>query len=136
MQKIIIPAIGPSANRFYAGLHPFVRSKLAKTWHRMVQIEVSRQKLSKYDGRYPVDVKCSVRFQKGARMTDADNCSPTAKLILDGLVLCGVIANDSPRYVRSVTLVPERSPDGTEHTVVTITPAGEDALRADSGGAL
>ena len=67
-----------------------------------------------------MDVECRCFFGKGERLTDADNCSPTAKLVIDGLVRAGILENDSPRFVRSVRLIPGRSENGSSYTNITI----------------
>ena len=121
---IIIHDVAPSANRMYAGMHPMARRKLVSAWKTMVIVEARRQKLTRFRGKYPVDIDCVCRFGRGCRMTDADNCYLTAKLAIDGLVRAGVLVNDSPRYIRSVRFVPERSETGKSYSILTIREAG------------
>lgn len=67
----------------------------------------------------PVDIAvCSYR----ARQVDTDGIS--AKAIIDGIVACGLLADDSPKYVASVTYSQEKVKNKSdEKTVVTITEA-------------
>ncbi len=63
-------------------------------------------------------VVCSYR----TRQVDIDGIS--AKAIIDGLVVCGLLADDSPKYVTSVTYEQEKVKNKSdENTVVTNTEA-------------
>jgi hypothetical protein len=63
-----------------------------------------------------VDIHVSCTFPKGARILDPDNLA--AKLVIDGLKGL-VIHDDSPRYVRTVTLGPCVRGENAE-TVITV----------------
>ena len=53
-------------------------------------------------------------------MADADGIS--AKAVIDGLVLAGVLEDDSPKYVKWVTYSQEKiSKKEDEETIITIT---------------
>ena len=118
--KIIIPEIGPSSNSFYAGMHSAKRSKLANRWHAQVVACVKKQRVGKWQGEYPVRIEVECRFGKSKRGYDADNTSVTAKMSIDGLVHAGVIVDDSPRYVRTVSLSSVKTSDPASITIVTL----------------
>lgn len=119
MIELTIPDIAPSANHFYAGMNVHARRKLAHRWHGIVIISVKSQKIKRI-AEYPVDVTVYCNFGKGKRMLDADNLFPTIKLILDGLILAGILVDDSPKYIRSVRLIPERNRGKSSHSRVVI----------------
>jgi hypothetical protein len=121
---LTVPAIGPSANRFYAGMHPMKRKRIADEWHSFVHACIKGAGLRSYDLGYPAETTCECRFPKGARRTDSDNLFLTAKLIIDTLVRAQILVNDSPKYVASVKLISGLSEDSREWTVLTIRPAG------------
>ena len=109
MIELTIPDIAPSANHFYAGMNVHARRKLAHQWHGMVILAAKQQKIRRLEAnQYPVDIECRCLFGKGRRILDADNLFPTIKLVLDGLILAKILQDDSPRYIRSVRLVPSR----------------------------
>lgn len=125
MVEIVIQEVAPSANNFYSGMHIQERRRLVERWHLLVLVELRRQRLKRFEGEYPVDVECVCRFGRGSRTCDADNLFPTVKMILDGLVIGKYLKGDSPRFIRSVTLVPERSENGKSYTVIRITEVEE-----------
>jgi len=94
-----IPATLPSLNGIYAGQHWTKRARLANEWHTITILACKDAFM--FDG--PVDITVTCTFPKGARLLDPDNLA--AKLVIDGLKGL-VIVDDSPRYVRSVTLGP------------------------------
>lgn len=101
---IFVPYLGPSTNAIYSGLHWAKRKKakddaLKATLSAVVQsgaIPATRQ----------VDLVFRPRLGKGHRKRDTSNNSMTAKLIEDALVKAGILADDTERYVRRVTLEP------------------------------
>ena len=125
MLTITIPAIAPSGNAFYAGMHPMRRRRLADQWHDLVGWCIRDQQVEPYSLGYPARIVCRCCFPAGERMLDADNLFPTAKLIVDSLVRAGVLVNDSPRYISSLELIPERTTLPERYTMVTIQPSKE-----------
>ncbi len=109
---IRIPATLPSLNGIYAGQHWTKRARMANEWHALVDICCGKVHL--FDK--PVDISVACVFPKGARLLDPDNLA--AKLVIDGLK-GSVIKDDSPRYVRTVTLGPCTRGD-TAETVITV----------------
>lgn len=117
MIELRIPDVGPSANTFYSGMHFSKRIKLVRAWHLLIEYEAKHQGIRKVK-HYPVDIEVECFFGKRRRTLDADNCFPTAKLAIDSLVHCGVLAGDSLRFVSSVKFTPFRSDDGSTYTKV------------------
>ena len=106
-----IPATLPSLNGIYAGQHWTKRARLANEWHTITILACKGAFL--FDA--PVDIHVSCTFPKGARLLDPDNLA--AKLVIDGLKGL-VIHDDSPRYVRTVTLGPCLRGERAETTVI------------------
>lgn len=55
-------------------------------------------------------------------LMDTGNCYPTLKAAIDGLVDGGVIQDDSPKYVKSITMMAPRipGPDEPECLILTL----------------
>jgi hypothetical protein len=106
-------------------MHPMRRRKLADQWHALVGWCLIEQRVGPYSLGYPAKIICRCHFPAGERRLDADNLFPTAKLIVDSLVWTRVLVNDSPRYVASLELVPDRSATLERYTMVTIQPAND-----------
>jgi Holliday junction resolvase RusA-like endonuclease len=91
-----------SWNSLYAGRHWRYRAAEARRVHDVVRYAV----LEQHPGVEPfpegqlVAIEVVVYF-KTRRMLDADNICD--KLIIDGLTHAGIISDDSPKYVDSVT---------------------------------
>lgn len=125
MVELVIPDIAPSANKFYAGMNPHARRRLAHQWHGMVLLAAKKQKMQRITN-YPVDVEVYCNFAKGRRLLDADNLFPTIKLVLDGLIMARVLADDSPKYIGSVKLIPQKTGEKDSHTLVVIKSVEDD----------
>lgn len=106
-----IPKALPSWNQHYAGVHWAKRAEQALLWHDLVAVAAGQAT----PFTEPVHI---IVTRYGRRAIDCDNVC--AKLAIDGLVKAGVIENDSPKYVESVTL---RSKAGDPETVIEITSA-------------
>ena len=107
---LIISSKVVSNNKFYSGMHWVVRKKLADAWHEEIFYECKRQKIPKFSFVH-ITIKSISK-----RVLDADNIC--AKLCIDGLVLAEIIKDDSPEYVKSVTLVSEKGKE--EQTIIII----------------
>jgi hypothetical protein len=86
----------PSWNKFYAGSHWRERKQDADRIHLLV--------LAALNGRparmvKPVEIVVTAFF-KGRQF---DPCNVPAKIYIDGLVQAGLLVDDTPRYVDSVT---------------------------------
>jgi len=121
---LTIPEIGPSANEFYAGMHPYVRKRIANQWHTLL-LWIVKDLHIKPITVYPLIADFRIHFGKDRRCYDSDNCAPSAKLVLDGLVRARVLKGDSPRYVASTHLTPVRG-NGKSFIELTLSPV-EDA---------
>lgn len=77
-----------------------------------------------------VDIEAQVHCADGRRQ-DVGACAPAVKAVIDGLVDAGWIADDGPKWVRSVTYLPHR--DDYEHGL-TVTVKSE-RLVIDCAGA-
>ena len=67
----------------------------------------------------PLDTPCRINIHSvRKRLTDPDGVS--AKAAIDGLVHGGILIDDSPEFVKSVTYTQEKAVD-EEYTVITIT---------------
>lgn len=106
-QRIHIPAIAPSINGLYT-MHPMTRSIRAKEFKNLVIFCARDQGIVPVE-RYPVTVHVVCWFGPGKRQYDAENLALSAKFAGDGLRAAGILENDSPAYVASVTLEPRRT---------------------------
>ena len=97
MIKIEIDDILPSLNLWYAGIHWSKRKKLVDLWHTMVKIYVNNNKVKPVE-KYPVCI-ISQTFLKSKRSRDTDNGILANKICCDGLVLVGILKDDTPEYV-------------------------------------
>lgn len=70
---------------------------MAETAHQLVAIACREQNIQPITS-YPVHIKVTA-YRK--RVIDASNCN--AKLLEDGLVKAGILKDDSPKYVDSMT---------------------------------
>lgn len=93
------------------------RAKTVLGWRQAFAILARRARVP----HLPVaHLTCQTTVPPGARMYDVGNEFYAAKAAVDGLVDAGVLTNDTPRYVRSLTfLAPVR---GTRYAMtITIT---------------
>lgn len=71
-----------------------------------------------------IDLTAQARYRTRRSPSDTDACAPTVKGVLDGLVLAGIVPDDSPRHVASVTyLAPVTGTGLPDALIVTITEA-------------
>ena len=110
-QTINVAWIGPSMNRIWSGVHWSKRKNFADEAHTAVAIAVKQQKIQPFPGA----VELEVTPIHSGRHYDVSNYSLTCKAIEDGLVECGVLVGDSPRFVRKVSyFAPERPIDRSQ----------------------
>ena len=78
--------------------------------HRRLWREAGAQaaRLARVPGLGAVEVTVQGRYPDG-RLPDADACAPSVKGVIDGLVDAGVIPDDGPERVRSVTYLRART---------------------------
>lgn len=85
-----------TANKIYAGVHWAVRKKLVDEYHQAI---TNLGLVDKFD----LPVRLVVRFYFKNRPLDVSNCFFMVKCIEDGLVRCGVLVDDTPEHVKSIT---------------------------------
>lgn len=102
MIELFIPYMGPSLNSIYAGVHWSERNKQAKFGHIACKAACREAGINPFD--YPVTLTFIPVLGKGARSRDCSNYSYAAKIIEDGLVRCGILEDDSDKYVRGFSI--------------------------------
>jgi Holliday junction resolvase RusA-like endonuclease len=111
---IVVPGLClPSWNEFYSGVHWHKRRFIAEEIHWQVAAAVPGD-AEPFAG--PVNI-CVTAYRK--RVIDADNVA--AKLVIDGLCQAGLLEDDSPAWVESVTT---RSRKGEPRVEIKIVEAG------------
>lgn len=117
MYTITIPALPPSLNAYYAGVHWSKRKKDADQWHMAFGMAYKAAQLPTLL-QYPITLSCTL-FSKG-NARDADNCVIGSKFAGDALVKYGYLPDDSPKYISTVILNSKKSEDGEDKTVIQI----------------
>lgn len=109
--KVPLP---PSTNALYANVKGIgrVKTRAYRNFVRTAGLYINAQQPERFTG--PVEIKISLPANNRA---DVDN---RAKGILDVLVKCAVIKNDSPKYVKSLFITGTEAPPGPD-CIVTIT---------------
>ena len=97
--KITVNYMGPSLNKIYAGEHWSKRKAEADNMHFAVMAAI-RDCL-------PAAKPVVLIFQPyiRGRCYDCSNYAYSAKMIEDGLVQCGILANDTNEYVKAITIL-------------------------------
>lgn len=87
----------PSWNLLYSGKHWSIRKEMAEYAHISVREALIGKHATMYS--YPVKITISAHLK---RTIDPDNvCS---KLVIDGIKMMGILKDDTPQYVSSVTV--------------------------------
>lgn len=93
--KIVIPDFKcPSLNKSYAGRHWSKRKSEADEIHQLVFVHTRKLKPIE---EFPVDTRV-IAYYKHKRRRDSNNVSD--KELIDGLVLAGLLPDDSTKYIR------------------------------------
>lgn len=103
-----------SLNAIYAGVHFRTRASHKEKYHWAVLAS----KPKPYTGDFPVQV--AYHFRLHGRQLDISNHAYMLKMVEDGLVHAGVLPDDTPQYVASITVTSEK--DKADEVDVTITP--------------
>lgn len=101
MQIIIDNFKCPSWNTLYSSKHWTVRKKMADEIHQLVFYSVKQQ----IKNIKPFEKKVKIIFEihyKDNRRHDPDNAA--IKLILDGLVLAGLLKDDSTKEIKEISI--------------------------------
>ena len=101
MITVFVPYLGPSLNEIYGGMHWTKRAKHAKKGHYAAALAM--RGIEKI--QHPVSLTFQPILGKGTTSRDCSNYAYAVKLIEDGIVRAGVIEDDSPKYVTSVTIL-------------------------------
>ena len=101
--KFEIPFLPPSMNLFYAGTNHHRRSRIARVWHDAVVLIMRQGKAQPFTEKVWLTTQC--HFKKGQRAFDPSNCFTANKLGEDGLVIAGILKNDSRLWVAGHSLI-------------------------------
>lgn len=101
----------PSWNTLYAGKHWSTRSEMAQYAHISVKEALLSQKWQPHTSKVNISIIAHLK-----RPIDPDNVS--AKLLIDGLKLCGLIKDDTLNEIESVTTRVVKSKN--DYTVIEI----------------
>lgn len=111
-----------SLNSQLGRVHWTIRDRQNRDFQAAVFLAARQSQISAFSGAFPCHIE--YRFKMRGRGLDSSNLAYMAKLVEDGLVHSGIIPDDSPKYVRSMTLVTEKGEDEVE---VTISPSAATA---------
>lgn len=98
----------PSLNKFYAGKHWIIRKKFKDEFRTEVLNQLEQSDPFQFE-------TCSVHMRSNYRY-DVDNTIMGVKFALDALRHWGGIPDDTPKYVRRITL--EHDPDLEKNTAL------------------
>ena len=113
---LTIPGRPPSWNDFYSQKHWSYRSAIAKGIHAQVAVAYMQAGADAPAFEYPVSLTVTAYFT--GRRQDCSNI--TGKLYEDGLVACGILPDDTPKYVGRYTTVSKKSETGEDYVVIVI----------------
>jgi len=99
-------------------MHPQEASRARRVWRdaacRLAQV----RRIPHYE---QITVTTWAEYPSRRSLPDCDGIAPSVKGAIDGLVLAGVITDDGPRFVRSITyLAPVVKPGATPALVVRV----------------
>lgn len=100
-----------SLNKIYSGIH--FRTRIAHKDSYRLAVQVAKPK--PYDGPFPVH--CHYHFRLAGSRLDLSNHAYMLKMIEDGLVNCGVLPGDEPKYVCSYSVSAEKIGKANENEV-------------------
>lgn len=101
-----------SLNRIYAGVHFTERAEHKEDYHYAVM----DAKPKKYTGEYPVEMH--YHFKLNGSPLDISNHAYMVKMVEDGLVACGIIVDDTQKYVSKISVTSEKQVKGEPDVVV------------------
>lgn len=101
-----------SLNKIYAGVHWAIRSQHKDNSH----VAVMSAKPALYPGPFPVNFH--YHFKLHGKLLDTSNHFYLTKLVEDGLVACGVIPDDCPKYVAKISVSAEKAKVGEDDVVI------------------
>lgn len=102
-EEIYIPWVGPSLNKVWAGVHWRKRKMIADEGHKACLVALAVKTFQR-------PVRIVFQPESKGRLFDCCNYALTNKVIVDGLVMIGVLIDDTPVYVKGVeTLTPRKA---------------------------
>ena len=105
--KFVIPIPEKiSLNEIYGGIHYRKRSAQKDDFH----LAVMSANPKPYTGDFPIHAH--YHFKLRGRGYDISNHAYMTKLLEDGLVACGVIPDDTPKYINAITITAEKAKKG------------------------
>ncbi|MCK5644939.1 MAG: hypothetical protein KAJ19_29335 [Gammaproteobacteria bacterium] len=103
---IIVPFLAPSTNEIYSGSHWSKRKALKNQATQAVMVACAEYRKALSQVSAPVIIQTIGLLGKSVRSFDISNYSYNHKLIEDGLVKCGVIPDDTQKYVKGMNIRP------------------------------
>jgi len=105
-----------SWNKFYAGQFWATRKQLSDEWAWKVKVALVKYKITRVPFIEPVEIEFKVYVK---RPIDCDNV--VLKTYIDGLRDWGILPDDSPKWVRkiSVSVIPGSEPERVAITIWT-----------------
>lgn len=100
-----------SLNRIYAGVHFTERAEHKDDWY----YSVLEAKPKKYHGEFPVEM--NYHFKTSGSPLDISNHAYMIKMCEDALVACGVLPDDSQKYVCKISTTAEQIKKGDKQIV-------------------
>lgn len=105
-------------------LHPVAETKARGRWRDTAMLLAIQARIPK---RLPqIDVTVQARYGSRRSPSDCDATAPSVKGVIDGLVRAGVIADDCPPYVASVTYRAPLVGTGLRDALIVTVTAGEE----------
>ena len=110
--KIVIPIPEKiSLNKIYGGIHYRKRNAQKDDYHFAVMSVQPKP----YTGNFPIHVH--YHFKLHGRRYDISNHAYMLKMTEDGLVACGVIPDDTPKYINAITITAEKAKEDEDEVV-------------------
>lgn len=99
----------------------WVRAELVKKWRTAFKLLALSQQIPTLQNVHIT----AQPYQKGGTLADVASCNPAVKAAIDGLVDAGVMEDDSPEFLHSITfLQPQRGKNA-----LTLTITGEERTK-------
>lgn len=95
---LTIPGRLPGYNELTHG-HWAARQRVKDAAMMVVGWRMREARLQMFTGKVTVEIRC---YEKDARRDDDNVTSGAAKVILDAMQKCGILANDNQKHVRCV----------------------------------
>jgi hypothetical protein len=98
-------------------MHYHKRARLVKTWREAAFEAAQKAQVPKMN---KIDIVCQPCRGTRRNMADTGGHFPVAKACIDGLVDAGVVKDDGPEFVRSLTFRAPYIEKGTEDRMILI----------------